>query len=198
MLRTLEKRYFLVLYLRWTLDSIHSDVYPFLDASPDSNSSVPDDILKGVHFCVLKEAVREAPHPSSSPHGAPCFFVKQKGQTTALHGTTEDLTRTQSRIVIRFLSYQKCSGTLSIGKVFTTLDLRGAYNLLRIKEGDEPKTAFITKYGQFEFLVMPFGLANAPAQFQRMMNTLFRDSIGKFVLVYLDDIVVYSEDLETQ
>ncbi|KAH9269608.1 hypothetical protein BASA83_008258 [Batrachochytrium salamandrivorans] len=48
----------------WTLDSIHSDVYPFLDASPDSNSSVPDDILKEVHFCVLKEAVREAPHPS--------------------------------------------------------------------------------------------------------------------------------------
>ncbi|KAH9266406.1 hypothetical protein BASA83_010650 [Batrachochytrium salamandrivorans] len=67
--------------------------------------------------------------------------------------------------------------TLSTGKIFTTLDLRGAYNLLRIKEGDEPKTAFITKYGQFEFLVMPFGLANAPAQFQRMMNSLFRHMI---------------------
>ncbi|KAH9267003.1 hypothetical protein BASA83_010197 [Batrachochytrium salamandrivorans] len=80
--------------------------------------------------------------------------------------------------------------TLSIGKVFTTLDLRGAYNLLRIKEGDEPKTAFITKYGQFEFLVMPFGLANAPAQFQRMMNTLFRDSIGKFRLSLLWTILL--------
>ncbi|KAH9253860.1 hypothetical protein BASA81_008170 [Batrachochytrium salamandrivorans] len=68
--------------------------------------------------------------------------------------------------------------TLSTGKIFTTLDLRGAYNLLRIKEGDEPKTAFITKYGQFEFLVMPFGLANAPAQFQRMMNSLFRHMIN--------------------
>ncbi|KAH9269612.1 hypothetical protein BASA83_008262 [Batrachochytrium salamandrivorans] len=67
--------------------------------------------------------------------------------------------------------------TLSTGKIFTTLDLRGAYNLLRIKEGDESKTAFITKYGQFEFLVMPFGLANAPAQFQRMMNSLFRHMI---------------------
>ncbi|KAH9263817.1 hypothetical protein BASA83_012740 [Batrachochytrium salamandrivorans] len=66
--------------------------------------------------------------------------------------------------------------TLSTGKVFTTLDLRGAYNLLRIRKGDEPKTSFITKYGQFEFLVMPFGLANAPAQFQRMMNSLFRES----------------------
>ncbi|KAJ1330712.1 hypothetical protein BSLG_009164 [Batrachochytrium salamandrivorans] len=86
--------------------------------------------------------------------------------------------------------------TLSIGKIFTTLDLRGAYNLLCIKEGDEPKTAFITKYGQFEFLVMPFGLANAPAQFQRMMNSLFCHMISKFVLVYLDDIVVYSDNLE--
>ncbi|KAH9245139.1 hypothetical protein BASA81_017394 [Batrachochytrium salamandrivorans] len=94
------------------------------------------------------------------------------------------------------LSYQKCSGLSPSGKVFTTWTYAEPYNLLRIKEGDEPKTAFITKYGQFEFLVMPFGLANAPAQFQRMMNTLFRDSIGKFVLVYLDDIVIYSENLE--
>ncbi|KAH9247122.1 hypothetical protein BASA81_015315 [Batrachochytrium salamandrivorans] len=85
--------------------------------------------------------------------------------------------------------------TLSTGKIFTTLDLRGAYNLLRIKEGDESKTSFITKYGQFEFLVMPFGLANAPAQFQRMMNSLFRDVIGKHVLVYLDDIVIYSDNM---
>ncbi|KAH9266404.1 hypothetical protein BASA83_010647 [Batrachochytrium salamandrivorans] len=75
--------------------------------------------------------------------------------------------------------------TLSIGKIFTTLDLRGAYNLLRIKEGDEPKTAFITKYGQFEFLVMPFGLANAPAQFQRMMNSLFRHMIKIKYLGYI-------------
>ncbi|KAH9247294.1 hypothetical protein BASA81_015094 [Batrachochytrium salamandrivorans] len=86
--------------------------------------------------------------------------------------------------------------TLSTGKVFTTLDLRGAYNLLRIKEGDEPKTSFITKYGQFEFLVMPFELANAPAQFQRMMNALFRDVVGKHVLVYLDDIVIYSDTMD--
>ncbi|KAH9245143.1 hypothetical protein BASA81_017398 [Batrachochytrium salamandrivorans] len=79
--------------------------------------------------------------------------------------------------------------TLSTGKVFTTLDLRGAYNLLRIKEGDEPKTSFITKYGQFEFLVMPFGLANAPAQFQRMMNALFRDVVGKHVLYDDTDVL---------
>ncbi|KAH9250853.1 hypothetical protein BASA81_011366 [Batrachochytrium salamandrivorans] len=145
----------------WTLDSIHSDVYPFLDASPDSNSSVPADIFK--KFTSV--------------------FSKKQSDKLPIHrefDCTIDLVPNAAP-----------------HHVFTTLDLRGAYNLLRIKEGDEPKTAFITKYGQFEFLVMPFGLANAPAQFQRMMNTLFRDSIGKFVLVYLDDIVVYSEDLET-
>jgi hypothetical protein len=85
--------------------------------------------------------------------------------------------------------------TLSTGKVFTTLDLRGAYNLLRMREGDEHKTAFLTKYGQFEFLVMPFGLANAPATFQRFMNELFRDKIGNYVLVYLDDVVIYSDSI---
>ncbi|KAH9244937.1 hypothetical protein BASA81_017611 [Batrachochytrium salamandrivorans] len=133
---------------------------------------------------------------SSSPHGAPCFFVKQKDKLRLCmdyRGLNKNTIKDRNPIPL----ISEMLRTLSIGKVFTTLDLRGAYNLLRIKEGDEPKTAFITKYGQFEFLVMPFGLANAPAQFQRMMNTLFRDSIGKFVLVYLDDIVVYSEDLET-
>ncbi|KAH9274082.1 hypothetical protein BASA83_003726 [Batrachochytrium salamandrivorans] len=167
----------------WTLDSIHSDVYPFLDASPDSNSSVPDDIFKEFTSVFLR----------SSPRSSPSI-VSSTARLT-LSQTLLPITNTiKDRNPIPLIS--EMLRTLSIGKVFTTLDLRGAYNLLRIKEGDEPKTAFITKYGQFEFLVMPFGLANAPAQFQRMMNTLFRDSIGKFVLVYLDDIVIYSENLE--
>jgi hypothetical protein len=63
--------------------------------------------------------------------------------------------------------------------------------------GHEHKTAFVTKYGQWEYLVMPFGLSNAPPQFQTMMNDLFRDNIGHYVLVYLDDIVIYSKDLES-
>jgi hypothetical protein len=65
--------------------------------------------------------------------------------------------------------------TLQKAKMFTTLDLVGAYNLLRIKEGHEFKSAFRTKYGSYEFLVMPFGLANAPAQFQTFMNELLKD-----------------------
>ncbi|KAH9263097.1 hypothetical protein BASA83_013560 [Batrachochytrium salamandrivorans] len=110
---------------------------------------------------------------SSSPHGAPCFFVKQKDKL---------------RLCMDYRGLNK-------NTIFTTLDLRGAYNLLRIKEGDESKLHLSRSTGQFEFLVMPFGLANAPAQFQRMMNSLFRDVIGKHVLVYLDDIVIYSDNM---
>ncbi|KAH9246539.1 hypothetical protein BASA81_015914 [Batrachochytrium salamandrivorans] len=131
---------------------------------------------------------------SSSPHGAPCFFVKQKDKLRLCmdyRGLNKNTVKDRNPIPL----ISELLRTLSTGKIFTTLDLRGAYNLLRIKEGDESKTSFITKYGQFEFLVMPFGLANAPAQFQRMMNSLFRNVIGKHVLVYLDDIVIYSDNM---
>ena len=79
-------------------------------------------------------------------------------------------------------------------KIFTKLDLKSGYNLIRIKEGDEWKTAFRTRYGLFEYKVMPFGLANAPAMFQNMMNEIFRDMIDSGVVIYLDDILIYSEN----
>lgn len=83
---------------------------------------------------------------------------------------------------------------LKHAKVFTQLDLRWGYNNVRIKEGEEYKTAFGTKYGHFEYLVMPFGLTNAPAAFQRFMNDIFRDLLDVTVIVYLDDILIFSED----
>ena len=79
-------------------------------------------------------------------------------------------------------------------KIFTKLDLKSGYNLIRIKEGDEWKTAFRTRYGLFEYKVKPFGLANAPATFQNMMNEIFRDMIDLGVVIYLDDILIYSEN----
>lgn len=79
-------------------------------------------------------------------------------------------------------------------KIFTMLDLRGAYNLVRTKSGDEWKTAFRTRYGHFECLVMPFGLTNAPLAFQHLMNDLFSNLLDTKVLVYLDDILVFSKD----
>ncbi|MBW0504765.1 hypothetical protein O181_044480 [Austropuccinia psidii MF-1] len=76
--------------------------------------------------------------------------------------------------------------------IFSKIDLPGAYNLLRIKEGDEHLTAFRTKYGSFEYLVMPFGFPNAPAAFQNLVNKIFADFLDVFVLVYLDDTMVFS------
>ncbi|KAF8757845.1 hypothetical protein RHS01_03640 [Rhizoctonia solani] len=83
---------------------------------------------------------------------------------------------------------------LQHAKIFTKLDLRWGYNNVRIKKGDEWKTAFRTKYGLFEYLVMPFGLTNAPAAFQHFMNDLFRDLIDVTVVIYLDNILIFSED----
>ncbi|MBW0585883.1 hypothetical protein O181_125598 [Austropuccinia psidii MF-1] len=77
--------------------------------------------------------------------------------------------------------------------IFSKIDLCGAYNLLRIKEGDEHLTAFKTKYGSYEYLVMPFGLTNAPASFQNLVNDLFQDLHDVYVVVSLGDIMVFSK-----
>jgi hypothetical protein len=81
--------------------------------------------------------------------------------------------------------------------IFTKIDLRGAYNLVRIREGDEWKTAFHCQYGHFEYKVMPFGLTNAPAVFQGMMNNILADYLDQSVINFIDNILVYSPDAET-
>ncbi|KAK3510964.1 hypothetical protein QTP70_027799, partial [Hemibagrus guttatus] len=81
-------------------------------------------------------------------------------------------------------------------RVFTKLDLRSAYNLVRIREGDEWKTTFHTTHGHYEYCVMPFGLTNAPAVFQALINEVFRDLLGRGVIAYIDDILVYSTSME--
>lgn len=89
-----------------------------------------------------------------------------------------------------------CRPFRSGARYFTKLDLRSGYYQVRIAEGDEPKTTCVTRYGAFEFLVMPFGLTNAPATFCTLMNQIFHEDLDKFVVVYLDDIVVYSRSLD--
>ena len=81
-------------------------------------------------------------------------------------------------------------------KIFTKFDLNDGYHLLQIKEGDEWKTAFRTRYGHYEYKVMPFGLVSAPATFQAMMNTILRDFLDNGVVVYCDDILINSENEE--
>uniref|UniRef100_A0A670IJD3 Gypsy retrotransposon integrase-like protein 1 n=1 Tax=Podarcis muralis TaxID=64176 RepID=A0A670IJD3_PODMU len=132
--------------------------------------------------------------PSTSPTAAPVLFVKKKcGELRPCHDYRAlNKITVPDRYPLPLISelLERVQGA----QVFTKLDLRGAYNLIRIRAGDEWKTAFGTRYGQFEYLVMPFGLCNAPAVFQRYINHVFQDLLDKYVVVYLDDILIYSRD----
>ncbi len=135
--------------------------------------------------------------PSTSPAGAPILFVKKKG-TPELRLCVDYRGLNKVTIKNRYPLplIQENLDRLSTAKYYTKIDLRGAYNLIRIKEGEEWKTAFRTRYGLFEYLVMPFGLTNAPATFQHVMNSVLRDMLDISVIVYLDDILIYSDTRE--
>ncbi|KAG1226624.1 hypothetical protein G6F68_019710 [Rhizopus microsporus] len=85
----------------------------------------------------------------------------------------------------------ECLERLGGARYFSSIDLKSGYHQVRIKDEDVAKTAFNTRYGSYEFLVLPFGLTNSPPTFQKMMNAVLHDFIDKFVLVYLDDILIF-------
>jgi hypothetical protein len=133
---------------------------------------------------------------SSSPVRAPVLFVKKKNGSLQLCVDYRGL----NRITIKNRYPLPLSGDLmdrlSEAKIFSKIDLRAGYHNVRIAPGYEWKTAFRTRYGAYEYLVMPFGLTNAPSAFQYFMNDVFHDLLDVCVIVYLDDILIYSNDEE--
>jgi hypothetical protein len=131
---------------------------------------------------------------SSSPAASPILLVKKKDGSLKLCVDYRALNHASVKNRYPLPLISEILERVGKAKIFTKLDLRGAYNLIRIKEGDEFKTAFRTRYGQFEYRVMPFGLTNAPATFQVYMDDCLRPYMDDFVVCYLDDILIYSED----
>jgi hypothetical protein len=134
--------------------------------------------------------------PSESPAGAPILFVKKKDGSLRLCVDYRGLNNITVKNRYPLPLIGEMLDRLRKAKVYTKIDLRGAYNLLRIAKGEERKTAFRTRYGHFEYKVMPFGLCNAPASFQHLMNFNFRDMLDKHLIIYLDDILIYSDSEE--
>ncbi len=159
--------------------------------------SISDKELKALREYLDENLAKGFIVPSESPAAAPILFVKKKDGSLRLCVDYRGLNAMtiKNRYPLPLIS--DLLDRLRHAKVFTKIDLRGAYNLLRIAKGEEWKTAFRTRYGLFEYRVMPFGLTNAPASFQHLMNFNFRDMLDNFVICYLDDLLIYSPDLTT-
>uniref|UniRef100_A0A9J7ZGW9 Gypsy retrotransposon integrase-like protein 1 n=1 Tax=Cyprinus carpio carpio TaxID=630221 RepID=A0A9J7ZGW9_CYPCA len=134
--------------------------------------------------------------PSTSPAASGFFFVDKKdgGLRPCIDYRALNAITVKNRHPLPLIP--SSLEQLREASYFTKLDLRSANNLIRIREGDEWKTAFLSSRGHYEYLVMPFGLANAPSIFQSFVNEVFKDLLNQYVIVYIDDILIYSCSME--
>ncbi|KAJ0524657.1 putative nucleotidyltransferase, Ribonuclease H [Helianthus annuus] len=194
----------------------YSDVFPeeLPGLPPDREVEFTIDLIPGaepiskapyrmapLELKELKEQLQELVErgfirPSVSPWGAPVLFVKKKDGSMRLCIDYRELNKITIRNRYPLLRIDDLFDQLQGAKFFSKIDLRSGYHQLKVRDQDVSKTTFRTRYGHYEFLVMPFGLTNAPAVFMDLMNRVFHEYLDRFVIVFIDDILVFSESRE--
>ncbi|GKA51239.1 putative reverse transcriptase domain-containing protein [Tanacetum coccineum] len=151
---------------------------------PTRQVEIQIDLVLGV------APIAQAP---SSPWGAPVLFVKKKDGSFWMCIDYRELNKLTVKNRYPLLRIDDLFDQLQGSRVYSKIDLRSGYHQLRLREEDIPKTAFRTRYGHYEFQVMPFGLTNAPAVFMDLMNRVCKPYLDRFVIVFIDDILIYSK-----
>jgi hypothetical protein len=152
--------------------------------------------LKELHLQLEEILKKGYIRPSVSPWGAPILFLKKKYGTLRLCIDFRQLNKVTVKNKYPLPRIDDLFDQLKDAKIFLKIDLRSGYHQVRIKDEDISKTTFRTRYGHYDFTVVPFGLTNVPAIFMCLMNGVFRNYLEKFVIVFLDDVLVYSKTEE--